>query len=261
MKEKFKKIDELGLSSSTVLCIALYNEQKREKVQKSMGEQNFAAFEEKLKKFYEILAIEGLDEEEVLDYLFQKDAENQKKAIEEMISKKRAESQKLAMCMPADDVRSKALLFDYAFEGGKFASTPDAYPNCLGIVGWINPDPNASEGNRLYVLLFKPRYFSYVDGYCLTKVDYFSDDCSTMKYIDYSKSFIFEHSLDIRCNERVKEQRRKMMEEALNRIRPNVECLSELISQSYMKMTFFHDCNSYHGVALENGIIRCFLNY
>ena len=53
----------------------------------------------------------------------------------------------------ADDIRLRVSLFDYAFEGGKFSSDKDAYPNCQGVVGWINPDPNAREGDRVYVVL------------------------------------------------------------------------------------------------------------
>ena len=54
---------------------------------------------------------------------------------------------------PFGDIRSQAKLFWYAFEGGKFSPDPKAYPNCQGVVGWINPNPDAPEGRRIYVVL------------------------------------------------------------------------------------------------------------
>ena len=36
----------------------------------------------------------------------------------------------------------------FAFEGGKFSPDPNAYWNCQGVVGWVNPNPNAPVGER-----------------------------------------------------------------------------------------------------------------
>ena len=36
----------------------------------------------------------------------------------------------------------------YAFAGGKFSPNPDSYPNCQGVVGWVNPDKSAPQGQR-----------------------------------------------------------------------------------------------------------------
>ncbi len=40
----------------------------------------------------------------------------------------------------------------YAFEGKKFSPNPKAYPNCQGVVAWLNPDPNAPKGKRGLIL-------------------------------------------------------------------------------------------------------------
>ena len=41
----------------------------------------------------------------------------------------------------------------YAFAGGKFSPDPNAYPNCQGVVAWLNPDPNAPIGKRGLILM------------------------------------------------------------------------------------------------------------
>lgn len=262
MEEKFKKIDEfmvaIGLSVTDVV---------RSEWSRIFKRKETADVEEKLKKLDAFIAIEGLDKEKVFDYIFNVDAKNtfveHKKAMEEMISQKRADSQNLVKCFPADDIRSKVLLFDYAFEGGKFASTSDAYPNCLGIVGWINPDPNAPEGDRLYVLLLEIRYFPYVDGYYLAEENYLSDGYDTMKFIDCSKSFMLERSFkEVRhkYDRHVLDQRCEILNKALNRISSNGECIGELVSVAFIT-NFYCACDMYHGIALQHGTIRCFLNY
>ena len=40
----------------------------------------------------------------------------------------------------------------YAFAGGKFSPDPKIYPNCQGVVAWLNPDPNAPIGKRGLIL-------------------------------------------------------------------------------------------------------------
>lgn len=71
----------------------------------------------------------------------------------------------------ADDIRSKVKLFDYAFEGGKFSSDHKAYANCQGVVGWINPDPNAPEGMRVFVVLPEQVKLSYSNIWISTGAD------------------------------------------------------------------------------------------
>lgn len=41
----------------------------------------------------------------------------------------------------------------YAFEGGRFSSNKSAYSDLLGVVAWLNPDPNAPSGSRGLILL------------------------------------------------------------------------------------------------------------
>ena len=36
----------------------------------------------------------------------------------------------------------------FAFAGGNFSPYPNAYPNCQGVVAWVNSDTNAPEGER-----------------------------------------------------------------------------------------------------------------
>ncbi len=262
MEEKFKKVDEflvaIGLSETDFV---------RSEFSRVFKRNETADMVEKLKKLDEFIAIEGFDKKEVVDYIFQvhgrKTFAQHKKNMEEMISQKRTESQKLAKCFPTDDIRSKVLLFDYAFEGGKFASTSDAYPNCLGIVGWINPDPNAPIGDRLYVLLLEVRYFPYVDGYYLAEENYLSDGCDTMKFIDSGKSFILERSfkdVHYKYDKHGLDQREKMMKRFWVKIKTNAHCIGELVSTSFI-VNFQCTYVLYHGIALQYGTIRCFLNY
>ncbi len=89
---------------------------------------------------------------------------------------------------PEDDIRSRAKLFDYAFEGGKFSSDKDAYPNCQGVVGWINPDINAPEREKIYVVLPEQINVPYAIRYCETEIDNSLDGRgNTQKLIAYGK--------------------------------------------------------------------------
>ena len=140
---------------------------------------------EKLEKF---IVAEGLTYNDVIGYCMAKLDE------EDLIQKRKAEEarrQKLAETFPADDVRSKALLYDYAFEGGKFSSNKDAYPNCQGVVGWINPDPDAPEGDRVYVILLIPYLeleLPYSDEKCFVgTTDKYDGKSNTLKLLEYGK--------------------------------------------------------------------------
>ena len=68
--------------------------------------------------------------------------------------------------MKVPDIRAQVKLFDYAFEGGKFSSNPKAYPNCQGVVGYINPYANASEGAQILVVLPEQGRCSFADTIC-----------------------------------------------------------------------------------------------
>ena len=41
----------------------------------------------------------------------------------------------------------------FAFARGKFSPYPEAYPNCQGVVGWVNPDKNAPKGQRGLIVI------------------------------------------------------------------------------------------------------------
>ena len=87
-----------------------------------------------------------------------------------------------------DDIRCEVGLFWYAFAGGKFSSNPKAYPNCQGVVGWINPDPNAPEGNRIYIVLPEQNSLKYSYEYCKTGVDDLYDGrANTKKLLEYGR--------------------------------------------------------------------------
>ena len=88
----------------------------------------------------------------------------------------------------ADDIRSRTKLFWYAFEGEKFSRDPKAYPNCQGVVGWINPDPNAPEGERIYVVLPEQQKLPYASKLCYVgAIDLYNCRGNTLKLIEYGK--------------------------------------------------------------------------
>ena len=132
---------------------------------------------EKYKKIEALMVAEGLTREEVISYLQSKAEVNSSEELSIVNSE-----------FPADDVRSQTKLHWYAFEGGKFSPDSKAYPNCQGVVGWINPDPNAPEGKRIYVVLPKQKKLSYyfsVDGIGVDGL--FDGRANTQKLIEYGK--------------------------------------------------------------------------
>ena len=64
------------------------------------------------------------------------------------------------------DIRTKANLYWYFFANGEFSDNAKAYKGCLGVVGWINPDKNALDGDKIYIVLRKQacRVFSLADS-------------------------------------------------------------------------------------------------
>ena len=136
---------------------------------------------EKYKKLEALIVAEGLSREEVIAYWQQK-AQSSSKALQ---------AKELTIVnpkFPESDIRSQTNLFWYAFEGGKFSPDSKAYPNCQGVVGWINPDPDAPEGNKIYVVLPEQQYLQYSTRYCLTGADDLYDGrANTKKLIEYGK--------------------------------------------------------------------------
>jgi len=137
--------------------------------------------EEKIKQLQKCMADIGLTQDEVMSYWQQK----------AQSSSKKLQVKELAVVnpdFPASDIRSQAKLFWYAFEGGTFSPDPNAYPNCQGVVGWINPDLNAPEGNKIYVVLPEQMCLPYSNKYCQTGADDLYDGrANTLKLIEYGK--------------------------------------------------------------------------
>ena len=134
---------------------------------------------EKIKAIEQVIAQVGLSKEEVISYW-------QQKSNNEPVNPET--SAVVNSDFTTDDIRSQTKLFWYAFAGGKFASDPKAYPNCQGVVGWINPDKNASEGDRIYVVLPEFRFDEYSYEYCKTGANDENDGrANTLRLIDYAR--------------------------------------------------------------------------
>ena len=76
----------------------------------------------------------------------------------------------------------------YAFEGGKFSKDPNAYPNCQGVVAWINPNPNAPIGERGLIITPDEVTLEWVDEDCEAGIcDEEDGQANTRKLIAYGK--------------------------------------------------------------------------
>ena len=76
----------------------------------------------------------------------------------------------------------------FAFEGKKFSPDPYAYPNCQGVVAWLNPDPNAPKGKQGLILTPDKEKLKWADKYCKTGIDGREDGMTnTRKLIAYGK--------------------------------------------------------------------------
>ena len=77
----------------------------------------------------------------------------------------------------------------YAFAGGKFSPDPDSYPNCQGVVGWVNPDKSAPQGQRGLVITPDEFETMWSDKYCVTNVrNEYDGKGNTEKLIAYGKA-------------------------------------------------------------------------
>ena len=138
--------------------------------------------EEKIKVIEQVITLAGLSREEVIAYWQSKAKVNSSEELSIVNSK-----------FLADDIRSRTKLFWYAFEGGKFSPDSKAYPNCQGVVGWINPDPHAPEGERIYVVLSEQQELQYSSKYCDTIVkDLYDGKANTRKLLEYGKKYDIE---------------------------------------------------------------------
>ena len=78
----------------------------------------------------------------------------------------------------------------FAFEGGKFSSNPKAYPNCQGVVAWVNPNSNAPAGKRGLIITPDEVKLVWSDKNCETGIDDEEDGKSnTENLIAYGKEY------------------------------------------------------------------------
>ena len=77
----------------------------------------------------------------------------------------------------------------YAFAGGKFSPDPNAYPNCQGVVGWVNPDKSAPQGQRGLVITPDEVEMMWSDKHCETNIkDEYDGKGNTKELIAYGKA-------------------------------------------------------------------------
>mgnify|MGYP001089200305 CR=1 FL=1 len=77
----------------------------------------------------------------------------------------------------------------YAFAGGKFSPDPDSYPNCQGVVGWVNPDKSAPQGQRGLIVTPDEVKKAWSDKHCETNIkDEYDGKGNTEKLIVYGKA-------------------------------------------------------------------------
>ena len=77
----------------------------------------------------------------------------------------------------------------YAFAGGKFSPNPNAYANCQGVVGWVNPDKNAPQGQRGLIVTLDEVKKAWSDKHCETNIkDEYDGKGNTEKLIAYGKA-------------------------------------------------------------------------
>ena len=77
----------------------------------------------------------------------------------------------------------------YAFAGGKFSPAPDAYANCQGVVGWVNPDKSAPIGQRGLIITPDEVKKAWSSVNCETNIkDEYDGKGNTEKLIVYGKA-------------------------------------------------------------------------
>ena len=78
----------------------------------------------------------------------------------------------------------------YAFAGGKFSPDPNAYANCQGVVGWINADKSAPQGQRGLIVTPDEVQKAWSDKDCETNIkDEYDGKGNTEKLIAYGKKY------------------------------------------------------------------------
>ena len=78
----------------------------------------------------------------------------------------------------------------YAFAGGKFSPVSDTYPNCQGVVGWVNPDKSAPQGQRGLIVTPDEVKKAWSSVNCETNIkDEYDGKGNTEKLIAYGKKY------------------------------------------------------------------------
>ena len=89
----------------------------------------------------------------------------------------------------------------YAFAGGKFSPDPDSYPNCQGVVGWVNPDKSAPQGQRGLIVTPDEVEKAWSDKHCETNIkDEYDGKGNTEKLIAYGKKHKIKFPAAEWCN-------------------------------------------------------------
>lgn len=89
----------------------------------------------------------------------------------------------------------------YAFEGGKFSPDPNAYPNCQGVVAWLNPKSYAPIGQQGLILTPDEVRLEWSDEYI--KVGIWSEEdgqANTCKLIACGKRYGIKFSAAEWCH-------------------------------------------------------------
>ena len=89
----------------------------------------------------------------------------------------------------------------YAFAGGKFSPVSDTYPNCQGVVGWVNPDKSAPQGQRGLIVTPDEVKKAWSDKDCETNIkDEYDGKGNTEKLIAYGKKHKIKFPAAEWCN-------------------------------------------------------------
>ena len=87
-----------------------------------------------------------------------------------------------------NDIRSRVKIGWFVFAGGYVSSDKDAYPNCQGVVGIINDDPNAKESNRIKVVLRHQEKLKWCeDAIYVVAIDDYNGKENTRKLLECGK--------------------------------------------------------------------------
>ena len=144
----------------------------------------------KLKKLDESLQALGLSKDEVLAYWLQEKgiALKHSNGVKEVKYAQWQDYPVIDWNFGEDDIRSRVDIGWYVFAGGHFSPNKNAYPNCQGVIGIINDDPTAEEGERIKIVLRHQKNLKWCEEYIYTKVtDEDNGRENTRRLLEYGK--------------------------------------------------------------------------